>query len=122
MKIPARNVTYWIQSRPARKFAALRRPAACDVAVVGGGITGLTAALLLQREGRKVVLLEGRRIAEATTGGTTAHLTELLDTPTGSLVRDFGKDGARAAYASTRAALDRIAKLVEAAWNRLSAL
>jgi glycine/D-amino acid oxidase-like deaminating enzyme/nitrite reductase/ring-hydroxylating ferredoxin subunit len=113
VKIPARNTTYWIQSRPAPKFAPLRRDTACDVVVVGGGITGLTAALLMQREGLKVVVLEARRIAEATTGGTTAHLTELLDTPTESLVKDFGADGARAAYASSRAALDLIARLVE---------
>lgn len=32
-----------------------------DVAVVGGGITGLTTALLLGRAGRRVLLIEARR-------------------------------------------------------------
>src|SRR4051794_27253501 len=45
-----------------------------DVVVVGAGVTGLTAALLLQLQGKRVVVLEALRIGAGTTGGTTAHI------------------------------------------------
>jgi glycine/D-amino acid oxidase-like deaminating enzyme/nitrite reductase/ring-hydroxylating ferredoxin subunit len=48
-----------------------------DVAVVGAGIIGLTTALLLQRAGARVAVIEARAIAGATSGHTTAKLTSL---------------------------------------------
>lgn len=48
-----------------------------DVVVAGGGLTGLTAAVLFARAGRSVALLEGRRIGDVTTGNTTAKLSLL---------------------------------------------
>lgn len=79
-----------------------------DIVVVGGGITGLTAATLLQRSGRSVVVLEAARVGGAETGLTTAHLTELLDTRYHALESKFGVEGARMAAESSRAAIDRI--------------
>ena len=74
----------------------------------GGGVSGLTAAVLLARSGKRVALVEGRRIGSGETGRTTAHLTELLDTRYYELSSKFGQEGARQAAASTRAAIDRI--------------
>jgi len=48
-----------------------------DVIVAGAGLTGLTTALLLARAGRRVAVLEGRRVGAATTGRTTAKLSVL---------------------------------------------
>lgn len=79
-----------------------------DVLVVGAGISGLTAALLLQRAGRKVLLIESRRIGAGETGNTTAHLTELVDARYHSLESKFGRAGARAVAESSRAAIDRL--------------
>ena len=39
-----------------------------DVCIVGGGLSGLTAALKLARSGRKVVLLEAQRVAWGASG------------------------------------------------------
>ncbi len=83
-----------------------------DVAVVGGGITGLTAAYLLAGEGRRVCVLEARRLVAGVSGGTTAHLTEALDTRYHELIRTFGEEGAATAARSQRAAIDRVERIV----------
>ena len=65
-----------------------------DVAVIGGGITGVTCAWMLKRAGKSVALFEADEIASGVTGRTTAHLTEVLDTRFHQLISYFGEDAA----------------------------
>ena len=65
-----------------------------DVAIVGGGITGLTTGLLLQQRGKSCIVFESHNLCFGTTGGTTAHINTLFDVPYSSIMRDFGKDKA----------------------------
>lgn len=51
-----------------------------DEIIVGAGITGLTTALLLAREGRRVAVIEARSIGAVTTGNSTAKLSQLQGT------------------------------------------
>ena len=106
------TTSYWIASQPGHDYAPLDADGEVDVAIVGGGITGVTAALLLARQGKRVALIEARRIGELDTGATTAHLTALLDTRYHTLISDFGEEGAALAAKSQRAAIDRIEAFV----------
>ena len=84
-----------------------------DVAIVGAGITGLTAALLLAERGRSVVVLEKETIAAGETGNTTAHITVSVDTRYHFLRRKYSEEEARVVADASRAALEKIAELVE---------
>jgi len=81
-----------------------------DVIIVGGGITGLTTALLLQKSGKHCVLLEAKSLCFGTTGGTTAHLNTLLDTPYAEMIKNFGHENARLVANNAKAAIELIEK------------
>ncbi len=105
------NESLWIATTPTSSFPALDRDLSIDVAIVGGGISGLTAAYLLKRSGLSVAVVDAHRIAEGETGHTTAHLTEAIDARYHSLERDFGRDGARLAAEASRAAIHQIEQI-----------
>src|SRR5262245_27051159 len=67
--------SYWQSTASLPQSKKLTRDVQADVAVTGGGITGITAAYLLKKAGRKVALLERDRCARVDTGHTTAHPT-----------------------------------------------
>ncbi|QDE81439.1 FAD-dependent oxidoreductase [Myxococcus xanthus] len=103
----------WTVTAPPRDFPALPGDVTVDVAIIGGGMAGLTTAWLLKRAGKRVAVLDMHRILSGQTGQTTAHLTEVLDTPYATLRRDFGEKGAQLAASSSRAAIEQIAALVD---------
>lgn len=79
-----------------------------DVIVVGGGITGVTTAELLLREGLSCLLLEAKQLCFGTTGGTTAHINTLLDVPYTRLIQNFGEENAQAVADACRQGIDSI--------------
>ena len=103
----------WLKTAPRPSIPPLQGDLTVDVCIVGGGITGITAAALLQQAGKTVALLDAGKLGNGVTGFTTAHLTEALDTRWYELIKTFGKEGARLAAQSQRAAIERIASLVE---------
>ncbi|GAO43082.1 FAD-dependent oxidoreductase [Flavihumibacter petaseus] len=89
------NRSLWQQQpafEPANKSSSDR---AYEVIIVGGGITGISTALSLQRAGKKCLVLEAAQLGYGTTGGTTAHLNTLLDTPYSTIIKNFNEDTAR---------------------------
>jgi hypothetical protein len=79
-----------------------------DVVIVGGGITGLSTGLLLQESGFKCAILEANTLCFGTTGGTTAHLNTILDTPYPTIIKNFNKEAARTIAGAARSAIDLI--------------
>ena len=75
MKLPGTPECCWVASAPKTSYRNLDRNGEADVAIVGAGIVGLTAAYLLAQAGLSVAVLEARRVGRQVTGRSTAKIT-----------------------------------------------
>jgi len=105
------NQSYWNATAPGASFPALSGRIEADVAIVGGGIVGVTAAAMLRERGLTVALLEGARIGEGVTGKSTAKVTSQHNITYTTIERKFGADGARLYAEANEAGLGTIAEL-----------
>lgn len=94
-------------------YPAFDRDVTVDVAVLGGGIVGVTTALLLKREGLTVALVEADRVGAGVTGHTTAKLSSLHGLTYDSVRSGFGDDGARAYADLNEAGIALVRRLAE---------
>ena len=103
---------YWSTSATFPQFAKLAEDVVTDVVVVGAGMTGLSAAYLLAKAGKQVIVLERGRCAGTDTGHTSAHLTMVTDTRLRELVKKFGRNHAQAVWDAGLAAIAKIDEVI----------
>jgi glycine/D-amino acid oxidase-like deaminating enzyme len=73
------TTSVWEDTAPAGSFPSLAQDSDAETVIVGGGITGITAALLLSQAGKRVIVLEARRVGLGTTGYSTGNLYATVD-------------------------------------------
>lgn len=93
-------------------FPILREDMEADVCVIGAGVAGMLTAYMLQREKKRVIVLEAWGLASGETGRTTAHLSNILDDGFARLETLFGPDGAQKAAESHRGAISLIESII----------
>src|SRR5262245_12476350 len=106
------TLPYWFDSASMLRFPKLERDEEVDVLIVGGGISGLTAAYLLAAAGKTVGVIERERCGAIDTGHTSAHLTMVTDRSLQDLVKHFGRDHAQAVWDAGLAALGQIDTII----------
>jgi glycine/D-amino acid oxidase-like deaminating enzyme/nitrite reductase/ring-hydroxylating ferredoxin subunit len=102
----------WRAHQPPR-FPSQPLPHDVDVVIIGAGITGLTAAYLLKRSGKRVAVFDRERVGSGESGSTSAHLTYVTDTRITDLKKRFGADAARLAWRGGAMAIDLIESIAE---------
>ena len=103
---------YWWDAAPREAPVDVALPARCDVAIVGAGYAGLSAALTLARAGRSVVVLDAGAPgfgASSRSGGMIGHGHRLSYT---KLIDKYGAARAKALVAEGMASLQFLADLI----------
>lgn len=93
------------------EFPSLTNDLKTDVLIVGGGMTGLLCAYMLEQEGVDYALVEADRICGGVTKNTTAKLTSQHGLIYASLLRQHGKSIARGYWEANEAAIREYEKL-----------
>ena len=123
---PPGRTSLWLAQAPPTAYPALEEDLECDVAVIGGGIAGMSAALALKRDGARVAVLERGVVCGGASGFTTAKVSALQATKLSEIHGLHGADGAAAYAAASLAAVARIDETVreeaiDCGWERAAA-
>ncbi|MFI5371538.1 MAG: NAD(P)/FAD-dependent oxidoreductase [Candidatus Eisenbacteria bacterium] len=102
---------WWRETRPT--YPALDGPFDAEIAIVGGGITGVTLAHTLAQQGAAVAVLETGRIAGAASGRNAGFLLAAPAEPYQENIAMWGRESARANLLIGRRSHQRIRELVE---------
>ena len=89
------NKSYWIDSTEFTNYPTLNEDIEIEIAIVGGGITGITVAELLKKQGMKVAVIEANKIVQGATGYTTAKITSQHHLIYYNLINQFGIEKAK---------------------------
>ncbi|RZL15539.1 MAG: FAD-dependent oxidoreductase [Pedobacter sp.] len=84
-----------------------------DVMIIGAGITGITTALMLQKAGKKCIVIEAGVVGYGTSGGTSAHLNTFFDATYHEITNDFGEDAAKLVAESGKEAFSIIKDFID---------
>jgi glycine/D-amino acid oxidase-like deaminating enzyme/nitrite reductase/ring-hydroxylating ferredoxin subunit len=104
--------TYWNATSDSPGFPALSGDVSVDVAIIGGGIVGITTARLLKDRGLSVAVVEARRVGRQVTGKSTAKMSSQHGSNRyQTLVSKFGEDPARLYAQAQEAGIRRISEL-----------
>jgi glycine/D-amino acid oxidase-like deaminating enzyme len=113
--------SYWLLD-PHEPLEARRRDGRVDVAIVGGGVTGLACALALAQAGRSVRVHEARAVATGASGRNGGFALRGGAMPYDGAREWLGHDSAAAYWRWTEAALERMVALGGDAFDRTGSL
>lgn len=104
----------WMIDRPATPpHPPLAGTLEVDTVVIGGGITGVTTALLLSDAGQSVALLEAATVGASNTGGSTGNIYGTVSAGLSALRKHWDEDDVRDVVAMRLQAVDLIERTVE---------
>ena len=113
VNLPGENRSFWRQSAQGVSYTKLAEDLNVDVAVIGGGMSGILTAYLLAKEGKSVALLEAREMVSGSTGGTTAKLSSQHQLIYDEMLQRDGHKIAKAYYEANESGRQLVQSLVK---------
>ncbi len=111
--MPLTEKSYWTDTVAMPTTDASRRlPESADVAVVGGGYSGLSAARTLARSGAHVVVLEAETLGWGASSRNGGMVLTGMKLPAETLIGRYGLEPVRRMYAASLASIDYVEQVL----------
>src|SRR6266436_3184994 len=103
---------YWLTTASMPPATPGQLPASADVAVIGAGFTGLSAARTLAKRGAKVAVLEANTIGWGASSRNGGMVLTGMKLDVGTLAKHYGMELTRRMYADSLASIDLVEQIV----------
>jgi len=112
--MPIKESNYWLESvpEPAKGFAG-PLPESVDVAIVGGGFCGLSAARTLAKRGVRTVLLEAETFGWGASSRNGGMVLTGMKLPVPTLIGRYGREAVQRMYAASLESIDLVEQIVK---------
>jgi glycine/D-amino acid oxidase-like deaminating enzyme len=113
LKLPESEISLWEESSEDTNYPELKEDLEVDVAIVGGGISGLNTGYLIKKAGFSVAIVERGKIARGTSGNTTGKVTSQHGIIYESLKQSLGESTAKIYGEANQEAIKQIETLIK---------
>ncbi len=110
--MPMQEHNYWLTTADFPKIEDRPLPERVDVAVIGAGYTGLSAARTLARRGAKVAVLESETIGWGASSRNGGMVLTGMKLGVNKLISMYGRELTRRMYAASLATIDCVEQIV----------
>ncbi|PKM94051.1 MAG: FAD-dependent oxidoreductase [Firmicutes bacterium HGW-Firmicutes-1] len=107
------HISFWEQSMKSTEYPKLDRRIKVNTAIIGGGIFGLTSALLLMKEGVDVAVFEANKLGSGATGSTTAKVTSQHRLIYQDIISEQGDEHALQYATANQGAIKKIKDIIQ---------
>ncbi len=103
---------YWLTTTAIPSPDARSLPETCDVAVIGAGFTGLSAARTLARRGAKVAVLEAETVGWGASSRNGGMVLTGMKLGVNQLISMYGRERTQRMYAASLETIDCVERIV----------
>jgi len=107
------SLSFWLSNNSKEEFKGVEGTVNSDIAIIGGGMTGIMCGYMLADSGFKVSILEKNRIGSGTTGNTTAKITAGHALMYSKMCKSFGEDKAKLYLKANESAIKDIQEIIK---------
>ena len=108
-----KNISYWQKTATAKQHPSIPQNMDVDIAIIGGGMTGVMCAYYLRNSGKKIAVFEQHQMGCQTTGHTTGKISFLHGTIYQFLIRYYNTEIARMYMESNIQAMHDIENIIK---------
>jgi glycine/D-amino acid oxidase-like deaminating enzyme len=110
--VTTQQKNYWLETAEAPQLPTSELPRAVDVAVIGAGFTGLSAARTLAKGGARVAVLDAENVGWGASSRNGGMVLSGLKLGTPALVARYGREATKRMYAASLLSIDCVEAIV----------